>query len=367
MNTTIMNTLKKASIRLPRVSLFKPSSVRREFDLENFGLPSDLEDRVEELNDASIQATNKEFLDFPKFSKHCYSYTDVFNTFKNKKMYGDNHMYLEQPTSHSIVHINWDEVRKVKPLGVNTDDFISHMHSGWTDSNLQKYLRNIYETDVVPDWVNDTSTTYMPNSIKQYAWRTSRGNSFEPQKTYYDLFVTGPQLLYEFDTQTDSLNHYVWLQSLDQNAQIINNAVDDLERKCEWLHYRMGIDQNIKECGGLDNYISGLTNVEIVSVGFHDDQVGDRFLGAMIEAIDSIEGAEDFIANRYDTIYSRLTDADRNIMNAIQSYPEVDACGHSGTSVSWTLANAQSYYKNGPRKFLIKKLDLRFFPDLSMT
>lgn len=358
-----MNTLKKASSLLPRIKLFNPNSAKREFNLTEFGLPYNLKHNVKKLNDLSIEITNNELINFPKFVKHCNTYNDSFGEFIT-----DNDdsvdVYLTKPTDNSI---NWNMVKKSKMLGNNTDGFLHIMgedgnssfghRDGWRDSNLQKYLRNIFETDNIPQWVHGVKVNSVPESLRKYAWSTySVANRAE--RTYYDLFVTGPRLLYEFDTKTDSLKQYMWMKSLDKKAHTVNNFADLLEHSCSSLHDKIVIAKEIEKCGSLDAYLADMTDEEIVTLAFHNDAFRAKCVGAMVEVINIVEGAKDLIVNRYDSPGFVPSSADYDIYTAIATYPKVRDCDHSELSELETFTYAKHYFKYGPKRFITNMLML---------
>lgn len=225
-----MNLLKKTPGFLQKIRLFKPSRKNREFNLTQFGLPKDLKENSKVLNDVLTNTNTSsnifESVDFNKFVGQCNTYDNYFRSFvqDNNNM---TDVHLGWPTKDSIINVNWESFENSSALGVNTQDFVKIMSDGWKNENLRMNLEMLmYQQtmcDVVPEWVNGFCVDNVPKSYKQYAWDTTH-------RTYHDLFLNGPRMLYEFDTNTDSLKQYMEMRVLDQKAQVVNDSIDDLER-----------------------------------------------------------------------------------------------------------------------------------------
>lgn len=103
---------------------------------------------------------------------------------------------------------------------------LKYGHCAWYDANAQKYFWTFYDTDVVPLWVSLSKYDDLPVSLREYSWFGTKND-----RTFYDMFVAGPELLVNFYTNTKSLTQYAEMGRIDKRSQTINNTLDDLERK----------------------------------------------------------------------------------------------------------------------------------------
>jgi len=101
---------------------------------------------------------------------------------------------------------------------------------------------------------------------------------------------------------------------------------------------------------GVKNLNDLVKNIKNGDFSIFNDRLSQKCMKAMYKAIQNIEGAEDYFKQ------SDKLDYDNNIIRAISAYPDVDDCGHSGMSMSWTLANFREIYQNGWDTWVFKIL-----------
>ena len=95
---------------------------------------------------------------------------------------------------------------------------------------------------------------------------------------------------------------------------------------------------------------------EIFDMVLPDDA---RWLKAMMDAVNTIDGAKEFITTRYVSLDAYLYPSDNKILTSIMNYPAVYDCGHTmgtASTASWTIHTVKYYLQEGPAKVLEMRL-----------
>jgi len=116
------------------------------------------------------------------------------------------------------------------------------------------------------------------------------------------------------------------------------------------------LKDRIKQAGSIKKLADQMDHTEVFITAFPDR--GSHWMGPMMDAINAIDGAKEFITTRYISLNNPdMCPSDEYILNRITGYPSVYDCGHTGCTMAFTLNSVQYYLREGRVKVLKKRLN----------
>jgi hypothetical protein len=254
---------------------------------------------------------------------------------------------LEQANKSSIIKlnkplnttdINWEVVLKSNILEYNITDFVFNMgtQKGWLNPSVQEHVKNIYLTHNIPPWIVDNNLQVPENlSNAMVGWRHSTQIPYR-----YPLFVHGPKLLYNFDTNDQSFTNYAELMRIDNIATTINKRLSLLHRDCILLSNILAVEYKINKAGGVENLVKNMDLKTLLYMCFPVNTLDRQVIKSLIEATLEVSGGKEYMTNRYnhaelsdtvDNVFKRFVDRnymgdpnDIKIVESIINHPSVD-------------------------------------------
>ena len=343
-----MNNLKVALKNIPKLCLhtvlIKPSAVNRNIKLDNFIIPREKLEKLEEINDLCIKYTLCEIANFPILSTLFNNHSTKID--KLKEQYNSDIVNLNPPKS--VKDINWEEVLKSNMLDKNSiSNFIYNMDTlkGWSNPIMQKYITSIYSQNNIPTWIygtkyNENIPPSLADIVKFY--------TYEPNTNLHYLLVSGPKLLYEFDTYDESLTKYVKLTQIDKVSICINSYLDDVKNSCHKINHIIMIEDEIEKAGNVANLVKNM-DFKMIIAFCYPDKAYCGWIQAMVEATLAVPGGKECM-----TQY--LLNSSTPIFNSIMNNPLVESCGHTLNTCEWTHKHVRDYFRLTPEEFLKSRL-----------
>jgi hypothetical protein len=205
----------------------------------------------------------------------------------------DNPIILNKPLS--VDNIDWKRVLKYNMLGEYTPDFVHNMYvqQGWSNPHIQKFTRKIYNTDKYP-------ICTLENEIHENLLKYMKDWIFT-EKNFESLFVTGPKLLYDFDTNDQSLNNYISIVDIDNTAHCINQILGKLDKRYRVsLHFNTYYDIFMKmDKYAINKFFKKFSHSEFINMCYIDVYSAERrYLLTLIEWILDIPRGKEYMRNR---------------------------------------------------------------------
>lgn len=303
-------------------------------------------DCLNECNSYSIQHYKKEIVNFPKFELECdeleKKYDNIIDLNKS------NVIKLTVPQSDIINPDEWSNLHKCELFEIGRKDIEKEgtllLKLYWNDDNFRKYCDsfscNNHENQHNPDWIYTYSGT-IPNSLLSVteSWKyITKCHNYN----FHSLFITAPYNLLNYNRADDSLMYSMLLRKINGNIKAINYLINDARVEIKNLLKRDALQANINKYGSTKDY---LKSNDISSI--YVDEYSGTCLSSMINVINDIPGAQKWLLEEYDSIYS-----DNKTLKKIMSHPKTDKLGHSGGSAMWTLGTAKKYFELGPETFV---------------
>lgn len=305
--------------------------------LQSIGLT---ENQVKECN----VVEGKEIINFENFRTMC----DILNSKISNiiDVNGSNKITLNIPTED----MNKEDLRKLlnyKLFGshVNNTDAMKLLVKNWNNPKYQEFCREIYENKEYCSWIYAISTEDgIPTELYDITqeWKTM----CDVNINYSPLFVIVPKLLYEYSIKDNSLLLYTKLKEINEIISEINFQIGQINDKYKKISFRKNLQIKLDKKGGNVKLFMEENKIE----DMYEDHSG-KMLTAMIQAINEIEGAEEWLLNEYINIYSPS-----EMLTTISNHPKVEECGHSGFSFGWTIQNTKRYFAQGADLFVYNYL-----------
>lgn len=292
---------------------------------------------------------------------------------------------LEEANSSNIIKlnkplhmrdINWETVSTSYILGNNTEDFVFNMgtRKGWLNPSVQEHIKYIYLNHNIPPWVVDNNLQVPENISDAVArWRYSILGPYR-----YPLFVHGPKLLYNFDTNDHSFTNYTELMQIDNLASDINKRLFRLRGHCMLISNILAVEHKINKAGNVENLVKKMDLKTLIDMCFPGNASrikahSRHVIKSLIEATLEVPGGKEYMTAQYNhTELSHTVDnvfrefADRNymgdpnnikILESIIKHPLVDENEINKDNLVMLLQFVQLYLCDGPVEFLTDRLN----------
>lgn len=352
-----------------RVKYITPSDTNRIIDLRRFDVSqqfdrlyvlTDLIKRHYELQDSSGGVCSDFQIPLPNLANDYHYAIDELEKANNT-----NIIELNKPL-HTR-DINWETVLTSHVLGNNTKDFVFNMgtRKGWLNPSVQEHIKYTYTSHNIPQWIVDENLQ-VPNNISN----VMAGWTYQTNTPYrYHLFVHGPRLLYDFDTNDRSFTNYAELMRIDSLASGINMGLLRLRQHCMLLSNILAVEHKINKAGTIADLVKNTDLGALLDMCFpvNTCRLKAHTIKSVIDATLEVPGGKEYMTTRFsrdelvhtiDNVFRGF--ADRNymgdsnnikIVESIIRHPYVDEHEINKDSCVLLMQVVQLYFCDGPVEF----------------
>ena len=352
-----------------RVKYITPSDTNRIIDLRRFDVSQQF-DRLHVLTDLIKRHNEHQNLSGGVCSDFQIPLPNLANDYhyaidELEKANNTNIIKLNKPL-HTR-DINWETVLTSHVLGNNTKDFVFNMgtRKGWLNPSVQEHIKYIYTSHNIPQWIVDENLQ-VPNNISD----VMTGWTYPTNTLYrYHLFVHGPKLLYDFDTNDRSFTNYAELKRIDSLAGGINMRLLGLHQHCMLLSNILTVEHKINKAGTIANLVKNTDLGSLLDMCFpvNTCRLKAHVIKSLIDATLDVPGGKERTTTRFsrdelvhtiDNVFRRF--ADRNYMGDPNNFKIVESMiwqpyvGEHGVNEDnhvLLLQVVQLYFRDGPVEF----------------